>query len=428
MLLIYKESRKMLPYLAEQSGAARIAILAEVFPLYSESAAYREFLELQRAGIPVVPFAIRYAQPGPLPNDAMPVLEWTERVRSQIFLTKLRAHIGELLQHPARYLATFGMGLVRSFLWPPRILRALHHFHEGVVLAFLLQRRNIGHIHVYHMGEAASAALVASRISHIPYSLSLYGSDFSVRGWEARATLRRASRIIANSEMLRDRLLAKYGSLSEDLIKVIRIGVDVDVFVPQRKQRNLLQKPRILTVARLTHGSGIDVLLKACDVLEAREVDFEAIIVGEGPFKTEFQKLANAMRLNHRVRFTGARRMEEIIELMSRADLFVLPCRQEVKGDFEAITTPMLEAMSAGLPIIATRVDGIQELVDRSNGRILPEENYEALAEAIIHLLEDNRLRQELGQAARKKIQRQFNLKKNARKLAALLAGATAHG
>ncbi|MDQ7052056.1 MAG: glycosyltransferase [candidate division KSB1 bacterium] len=101
-------------------------------------------------------------------------------------------------------------------------------------------------------------------------------------------------------------------------------------------EKESLFQYRLVTVTQLAPNRGLEAFLTCCKILDARHVDFEAIIIGEGPDRQKLQETANRYRLNHRVRFSGARRMEEIIEIMGRADLFVLPCPELVR----TITNP----------------------------------------------------------------------------------------
>ncbi|MFQ5629031.1 MAG: glycosyltransferase family 4 protein, partial [bacterium] len=105
-----------------------------------------------------------------------------------------------------------------------------------------------------------------------------------------------------------------------------------------------------------------------------------------------------------------ARRIEEILDLMRKADVFVLPCGREDDEYNEGFSVTAVEAMACGLPVIASKANGIDELVDASTGRIIPAGNHVALAKAIQNLLTNDVLREKLGRTARQKVANKYNL------------------
>jgi sugar transferase (PEP-CTERM/EpsH1 system associated) len=193
--------------------------------------------------------------------------------------------------------------------------------------------------------------------------------------------------------------------------KVTRIhnGVDTDRYAPRdrRASRAALQLPLdrtvIGTVGRLDPVKDHASLLRAFAALSGRDPDSILVIAGDGPCRDELQALAVSLGLTPRVRFLGVR--HDVAAVLPSFDVFVLP------SIAEGISNTILEAMAAGLPVIATRVGGNPELVvDGETGRLVPREDPERLAAAIAGYVVDAALRSRHGDQARRRTLEQFSL------------------
>ncbi|MGB9880934.1 MAG: glycosyltransferase, partial [Anaerolineae bacterium] len=137
----------------------------------------------------------------------------------------------------------------------------------------------------------------------------------------------------------------------------------------------------LLTVALLHPKKGIPHLLEALAILRAKRSDFLLDIVGDGPHRAEYEELARRLGLQDLVRFHGLKTKPEVAEFMRRADLFVLP------SEWENLPCVIIEAMASGLPVVATSVGGIPEMVNDEVGRLVPPKDAGALAEAVTDVL-----------------------------------------
>ncbi len=128
---------------------------------------------------------------------------------------------------------------------------------------------------------------------------------------------------------------------------------------------------------------------------------FEALIIGGGRREAEMRQLAQELGLAGRVHFLGQR--PDIPDLLGALDIFVLPSHSE------GVSLALLEAMAAGLPVIATAVGGLPEVVtDGVNGLLIPPQDPEALAQALARLLDDPALAKKLGENARRHVEEKF--------------------
>lgn len=198
-----------------------------------------------------------------------------------------------------------------------------------------------------------------------------------------------AHKVVANSQAAADRLFAE--AVPERKVAVIPNGLVVQNFA-SRSPRRLLRK--VIMVANLRQEKGHDVLMDAAVRVLRRYPDASFEIVGKGPELDRLLARSEALGLSSTFSFVGHR--EDVPARLAEADVFVLPSRSE------ALPSAVLEAMAAGLPIVASGVGGILELVDdERNGLLTPAGDAAALADRLCRLMADPELGSRLGERAR---------------------------
>ena len=219
------------------------------------------------------------------------------------------------------------------------------------------------------------------------------------------------STLIAVSEPVRQMAIVKE-KVRPEKVQVILNGVDLP---PQedegrahtrQKVRQELglppECPLLLTVGRLTEQKGHSYLLQAAPAILAAQPCAVLAFAGEGPLEQPLTTQAKELGVDRSVRLLGLR--QDVPRLLQAADVFVLPSL------WEGMSMALLEAMAAGLPLVVSQVEGISELVTpEEDGLVVPPGDTQALAEAIIRLLEDAGLRERLGTAARAKVAAHFS-------------------
>ena len=313
----------------------------------------------------------------------MPFVRGIDRDRYDVFVCCLTT-IGDNVN--ARNLDVINLGA--------RNLRDIRAFRR---LLRVIRENRIDLVHA-HLAYAATWAAFASRITGVPSVATLHvapprrGLD-RLRDRLMRFALRRwSSQVIAVSDALR----RQYGG--EGFV-VAHNGIDVERFAGSREEsRERIARefgiPRdakiVTTVSVLREGKGVEVLLRAFEKID----DAWLLIIGDGPKREEWQRLAS----NDRIRWAGFRR--DVHELLPGCDLFV-------HASFEdAFPTVLLEAMAAGLPVVASRVGGIPEITDEV---LVPPGDAEALAHAMRELLDDDEHRRSMGEAARTHARERFS-------------------
>lgn len=211
-----------------------------------------------------------------------------------------------------------------------------------------------------------------------------------------RAAYHAAHRVIANSPAAAQQL-AREG-VSADRIRIIPNGLDVARFPPIAHSGRLRT---LVTVAHLREEKAHDVLLEAF----ARVTASEALvlrIVGDGPRRAALERQAKALGVADRVQFMGHR--EDVAEILASSDLFLLPSRSE------AFPNSAIEAMAAGLPVIASAVGGLLDLIeDGRTGLLVPARNADALVAAVERLLAQPTLAAALGASARRHVRERYS-------------------
>ena len=255
----------------------------------------------------------------------------------------------------------------------------------------------------------------------IPYMISMRGGDvpgfrpydFSTYHRLVAPFLRQiwqdADSLVANSTGLRELALKFDPGVC---IELIPNGVDLDIFVPVRREWS---PPRLLSVGRLVYQKGFDLAARA--LANMKDLDWEWVVVGDGSFRPEFEKLCLELGIAKRVHLVGWRSRPDLIEHYNQANLFVFPSRHE------GMPNAVLEAMSSGLPVIASRIAGNEELVlTGETGLLFPSESVAELQAALLELIPDATRRKEMGNAGRTRVAANYSWAGVAEQYAGLLA------
>lgn len=242
---------------------------------------------------------------------------------------------------------------------------------------------DVVHAHVYSAG--VPAALIG-KCYGLPVVVTEHSTAFPrklIRGFEklkAKFAFERADVVCPVSEDLK-RHIEAYDIRAH--FRVVPNVVDSSLFAPgDRTSTREDNRKCLLLVALLDPKKGVPYLLEALALLREKRDDFVLDIVGDGPNRAEYEELARKLGLQEVVRFHGLKTKQEVAEFMRKADVFVLP------SEWENLPSVIIEAMASGLPIVATNVGGIPEMVDDGAGILVRPRDSEALAKAIDCLLD----------------------------------------
>jgi colanic acid/amylovoran biosynthesis glycosyltransferase len=380
----------------------RLAYITDVFPAVSLTFIYLELKKLRRLHMEIDFYAIWKWHEETKSKEAE-FLASEATYLSPPSLTQLfRSHCYYLWHWFDRYLQNLRLCLVAH---PSMRLyrRTFYNFILAPYFARMLEKRQTSHVHAHFAFGAATTAMMASNLLNIGFSFTAHGSDVLIEKSLLNEKLTKAKFAIAISEYNKLCLKREAPGVDSDKIKVIHCGVDPEIFYPvYRIDRGL---PVFLAVGSLVEEKGHAYLIEACAVLAMNSTDFRCIIVGEGPKRKNLEKLIVRHQLGGKVELAGAIPHERIQVYFDRADIVVHPSISE------GIPVALMEAMSKGLPVIASRITGIPELVKHNeDGILVCPADVSELAKAMRKLLDNKEFRIQLGRSGRQKILKKFNL------------------
>jgi len=212
----------------------------------------------------------------------------------------------------------------------------------------------------------------------------------------------RYSKIICPSKQVQNSLI-KWIPKNKEKTEVIHNGTPI---YSKSVVGQIIKNYDVLFVGRLIHQKGIRFLLEAVSILQNKyKKNIKVAIVGGGSLEKELKKMCEKLKIDHSVEFLGFRR--DINQLMKSSKLFVLP------SCWEGFGVVLIEAMKNKLPIIATNVGGIPEIITNGNeGILVPKENPGVLASSINYVLDNSELRNQLTQNAYKKVKKEYSIEK----------------
>jgi glycosyltransferase involved in cell wall biosynthesis len=307
-----------------------------------------------------------------------------------------------------------GVGVTRT--WFPARNPAGWMLHTiGSIPSFLRRARTVDVLHAHTFASAVPAMIARSRYGK-PFVLTLHTSHFlrlaQKPSW--RPVLRRiiasADWLLAASEEIRDVALEIF---PHPRAEALTNGVDTELFQPISPRLNSsanagAEARRLIVPRRLFQKNGVEYLVRAIPLIQ-REVEVEALLVGDGPERERLERLAHELGVADRIHFLGARPNHEMPALYATAEVAVFPSLME------ATSVAALEAMSCGLPVAASRVGGLPEIVDEGNGTLFESADPEDLAARTIALLRRPELAA-AGEEGRRRVVENWSLERLARR------------
>jgi sugar transferase (PEP-CTERM/EpsH1 system associated) len=276
---------------------------------------------------------------------------------------------------------------------------------------YQLLRRQRPHILHTHSWGTLCEGLVAGRMARVPVIVHLEHGTLQTKKYQVRIqrwAWPQTDRLLAVCSKVADHMADTVG-VARRGIRIIRNGVDLSRFQTEHRAeaRLRLGLPSdalvVGTAGRLVDVKDHSTLLEALRLVTSAGVPLLAVIAGDGPLRTALESTILTLGLQDRVRLLGHR--SDIETVMAALDIFVLSSRSE------GLPMAILEAMASGLPVIATRVGGVDEVIDEgSTGLLVEPKSPEALAEAIGSLAGNRARRERMGAAGRARAIREFSL------------------
>jgi glycosyltransferase involved in cell wall biosynthesis len=410
----------------------RIAYYIWRFPVLSQTFIQREIAALRKSGLPVEVVADAPEDIKLLNENAKPFTKNTFYLFpiDEKLLSKYKRYF--FLKNPLLYFNLFLYVVFHKYEKHKSFKEDTSIFSKAVYLAGLLKDNKINHVHSPWADRCAFIALIASKFLGAPYSVQGRAHDIHRKTYlyAFPEKFDNAEFLITNTQYNEVYLKSSLKSQNGRKIHTIYNGLNLVEFITHPKQENISKPTRILSVARLIEQKGLVYLLKACKILKERGYSFRCEIIGgpEEPLYINYyialKKLHRQLGLEECVFFLGSQPIGKVLEKYRNADIFVLPCLIAEDGSRDISPNSLIEAMAMKLPVISTTVTGIPEIVeDGVSGILVPPYDEDALAGAIVKLIENDNLRKEVGENARKRVEERFDIDKNVAKYVALFEG-----
>jgi glycosyltransferase involved in cell wall biosynthesis len=400
-----------------------IAYLSGEYPRATDTFIQREVAGLRALGVEVLTCSVRRTgsahHVGP-EQRAEYAATYQVQQQAKRPLALIGAHLALLARNPKAWLGTIGLAArtcppgIKALLWQ------IFYVLEAGVLARYMQTRGVIHLHNHFANSSCSVAMLASRMSGIPFSFTLHGPAifFEPHHWRIDAKIAEARFVACISHFCRAQAMLFADQADWSKLKIVHCGVE-----PERYLRNdaAPRGKRLLFIGRLDAIKGVPLLLNALAALRASHPEATLTIVGDGPHRRQLEDRTRALELEHAVTFTGYQGQDAVADLLSEADMLVLP------SFAEGVPVVLMEGMAAGLPVIASQVAGVPELVeDGVAGYVIPAGDPATLADRIDRLLSDPALCARMGVAGRARVVESYDARTESAWLAHLFAGSLA--
>jgi glycosyltransferase involved in cell wall biosynthesis/peptidoglycan/xylan/chitin deacetylase (PgdA/CDA1 family) len=395
----------------------KVAYVMSRFPKLTETFILYEILELYNQGVQVEVYPL-LRQRETVTHQAAERLLPQIHFRPFLSISVLMANLHFIRRRPLAYIKAWfevlwgTLGSARFFAG------AVIYFPKVVRFAYEMSQSGVQHIHAHFANHPALAALIIHRLTGIPYSFTAHGSDIHRDTTMLARKVAAAEYVISISKYNKELIVEECGEQLRNKIHVIHCGVDPNVFAPCQTPTD--RPLQIICVGSLVEVKGHKYLIEACRILKSRGIDFLCHMVGNGPLRAALEKQIKEAGLNDRINMHGALPRMEVASRMAGSDVMALTSALARDGQREGIPVVLMEAMASGLPVVASRLSGIPELVESGKtGFLVPPGDPVAIAEALETLARDKQLRIRMGRAGREKALREFNLRQSATRLLA---------
>jgi glycosyltransferase involved in cell wall biosynthesis len=407
---------------AEQRLTGSVAFILKGYPRLSETFIAQEIRALESRGLDIRIVSLRHPTdrqvhpvnreigapvtylPEYLHQEPLRVLRgWRQARRLAGYRSARRAWLRDLWRDPS----------------PNRIRR----FGQALVLAAELPAE-IKRLHAHFLHTPASVARYTAMIRAMPWSCSAHAKDiWTTPDWEKREKLADATWLVTCTAAGRDYLAGLAPAAGR--VELVYHGLDLKRFPtpPARMSENNGADPKapltILSIGRAVEKKGFDDLLAALAALP-RTLNWRFLHVGGGPLLPSLKAQAERLGIADWLIWHGAQPQDVVLRHYRAADLFVLASRVARDGDRDGLPNVLMEALSQRVPVIATAVGGVTELItDQRTGLLIAPRDIAGLSRAMESLMRDPRRRAELASAGCERIHRHFDLDSNIGRVAA---------
>jgi colanic acid/amylovoran biosynthesis glycosyltransferase len=399
-----------------------IVYLISQYPAISHTFIRREISQLRLDGIDIATISVRRPSPGERVSDAdRAAFESTAYVLPASLLALIGTNLRAFYRHPIRYFSTFRLALHHRVPGLHALLWSLFYFIEGIMVAREIERRQAAHLHNHFANPAATVGLLATHFLRLPWSLTLHGiseTDYPA-GLLLGEKIAAADFVACVSWFGRAQAMRVTSPDYWHKLLIVRCGLDLASLPVADANKG----QRVICVGRLSAEKGQLGLLEAFASVRRTHTNVQLTLVGDGPDYAAIRARCDALGLGDAVHFTG--RLDELATLdqIAASDLLIVP------SFMEGLPVVLMEAMAIGVPVLASRVAGVPELVtDGIDGLLFQPSDWDDLYSKMALLLADGELRLRLASCARTKVKDMFDITQAVAPLRARFVGEAGAG
>lgn len=392
----------------------KITYFINQYPKVSHSFIRREILALERQGFDIQRIALRgWNEPLVHAEDIH------ERSRTRYVLRSgviglLRPTVLTLCKSPARFCRALTLAVKMSRKSDRRPIRHLICLAEACVLREWITDHGSAHVHAHFGTNSATVVALARVLGAPPYSFTVHGPEEFMRPLALDDKIHGAAFVVAISSFGRSQLfmLSRYPDWHK--IMVVHCGLEKSFY--EVTPTPIPTSARLICVGRLCEAKGQLLLVEAASIVAKLGIQFELVLAGDGPLRSEIERAIRSVGLEHQVRITGWISSDAIREEILAARALVLP------SFAEGLPVVIMEAMALRRPVLTTYVAGIPELViNGENGWLIAAGSADALAQAIVNCtLALDRELERMGDAGHQRVIARHSVDSEAAKLASL--------
>lgn len=402
----------------------KIAYIVSRFPHLPETFILREMNELQRLGWDISLYPLIRQRQVVIHAESQP---WIQRMRALPFLSRDILWEGWRVMsgQPAKVLKLGWLAVRENLPSPKFLLRAIVLFPKAIYAARLMSAEKVDHIHAHYATHTALVAWVIHQLTGISYSLTVHAHDIFVDTTMLATKLRSAAFVVAISEYNRQHLASVVGDWVLEKTHVVHCGVQPERFRTQAGERAFApgEPLQIVHVGSLQPYKGQIHLIRACALLREQGVPFVCRLIGGGEERSKLERAIHLAGLKNQIHLLGPLPQEEVASLLPSADVYVQPSVVTPAGKMEGIPVALMEAMACGIPVVATALSGVPELVQPGvTGYLVPPGDAQSLANALREIYQDMDTAQQIARRGREKVLREFDLRQNVAQLSVLFS------
>ena len=402
--------------MTQNASSPKVAYILLWFPLLSETFIFHEIKRLLNLNLPIVVYTLYGKKTDHCTNDMLNLQVKIHRLGVKNLFKILHSFIAYAISNPLNTWKLLREGCIRKMRNYEALGENLWAFFASFYLSKLLKQDNINIIHAPWANGPATSAWIASKLINIPFAFTGRAGDIYPQDGLLKEKIRDAVFVRTNNKTNID-WLKKFCS-PQNYHKIHLIYNTLTLPIDQNCHPNFTPPYKILAIGRLVRTKGFPDLFTAIARLKRENFHIQLTLIGDGNWKNKLLNLRKKLHLENNINMVGFVQHSQLTKYLHEHDLVVVPSVVHENGDRDGIPNVIMESLSHNIPVIATDVCGINEIIhDKKTGLLVKERDPKALANAIRYMLENKELALKMAQEGKELITDLFDQNKNTKAL-----------